>query len=277
MADLGGVFDAPLSAFLPERLTLRDERFKAAFEALRRREEATGRKLTIEAFSEAVGINERVLRKARAGRATLARFQVVEMAKRLGCAAGNIIEDPNGVHRKEREERDRREMAAWPVPLREVSSWVDFTKDLQRARISPPAYRDDVLTLAAAPAIDAFRAALTYAQRLSAANPAIAAATLKDAAEDLRFHGVRVLVGRYMGRRHSPESEHEAVQISHVMQVHLRREAEDTGHVVDRSADPMTCSDAEEIWCDDDAQIASWLAWEGKERLSLWPTETGDA
>jgi hypothetical protein len=54
MADLGGVFDAFISDFLPDRLTLKEDGFKTAFDAFRSREEALGRKPTFETFSEEV-------------------------------------------------------------------------------------------------------------------------------------------------------------------------------------------------------------------------------
>lgn len=270
MADLGGVFDAHTEGFLPDRLTLKEDSFKAVFDSLRSREEATGRKLTFEAFSEEVGINERVLRRARAGQITLARFQVLKMAERLGCPAGKIAGPANAV-KKAQQERNRREMLAWPVPLREVDSWVRFLDDLVTANIVRTEWRDDVLSLAAAPGIDAFKAAVTYASQVMKTNPAIAAATLKDAAEDLQTHGLHVLTGRYVARRRSLETDLVGVEIEYVLEVWVRRETEDLKRTVDRSHEPLTTSDEEDFWIDDFDVTERWLAWEGKRRLALWP------
>jgi hypothetical protein len=123
---------------VPARLVIRKEGFDAAFEAFRARERDAGRKATHETFCEEMGVNERVLRKARDnrardGRTTLPRHQVEKMVARLGCQLGDIVEDPGEEERRRRSERDRRELATWPVPLRRVESWVDLADDLWKA------------------------------------------------------------------------------------------------------------------------------------------------
>lgn len=270
MADLGGVFDASVGDFLPDRLMLREEGFKGAFQAFRTREEADGRKATLETLCDDVGINERVLRAARAGEKTLPRHQVLKLADCMGCTVADIVRMPDEAARRARVERDRRELAAWPVPLRGVQSWTGFVKLLTNANVIRPLWRDDVLDLVAAPIIDSFRRTLAYADRVARENPATAAAALKDAAEDLRAHGLHVLEGRYVGRVGASDDEPVRVHLSLVLEVWIRREAEDPGHVVDRSREPMTISDEEDFFFDDGELPERWLAWEGKRQLALW-------
>lgn len=266
MADLGGTFDPVIMGFLPDRLILNDEGFMRSFEKL----QAANRRLTLEVFSHELDINERVLRRARSGRGTLPRFQVLKIAERLGCSPGDIIEDPFGAARKAKDERDQRDMTAWPVPLREVTSWVQFARHLVDACSVRTGWRDGVLSLVAAPAIDAFKAAVHYASRIARENPAIAAATLQDAANDMQAHGLHVLTGRYVARRRDPISEYGTVQMVYVLEVWIRRETEDLTHVVDRRDEPMTTSEEEEDYIDDHRAVKDWLTWEGKRRLALW-------
>lgn len=261
---------------VPARLTL-SKGFEAAFEAFQAGEREAGRKATLEAFCEDVGINERVLRRAREGQGTLPRHQVRRMAERLGCELGDIVEAPGAEESRLREERDRAEMARWPVPLTAVSSWVDFVRDLWIADPVEPAYGDEVLDLEAAAPIDAFVQAVRYAVRMAPDHKAIAAATLKDAAADLEAHGLRVLVGRYMARRRPQEGTWQGGSSLHrTMVVRIRREGSDSAFTVDRSAEPFFTSDKEDFHLDDHDLTVAWLAWEGKDRLSLWPKATSD-
>jgi hypothetical protein len=258
---------------LPERVTLHNEAFTDAFAAFRLREEAAGRKVTYETFSDEAGINERVFRKARTGHGKLPRHQVLKIAERLGCTPSSIVkrsivEDPDRVAKlKAEDERDRKDMAAWPVPLREVVSWTEFVEHLKMVESARPTWGDDVLSLAAAPAIDAFDAALRYSSQVAKDNPAMAAAALKDAAADLQALDLHVLAGRYVARRDGDH--HSYMELVYVLEVWIRREAEDLAHMVDRSSEPM-CTTMAENEEDDTDVIDGWLAWEGKRRLSLW-------
>lgn len=95
MADFPGDHGPCIGDLLPSRLTLDEERFSAAFEALQRAEQDTGRKMTQALFCAEVGVNERVLRAAKAGARTLPRHQVLRMAARLGCAALSVVKEPD--------------------------------------------------------------------------------------------------------------------------------------------------------------------------------------
>ncbi|PZR09196.1 MAG: hypothetical protein DI532_20585 [Azospirillum brasilense] len=262
---------------VPARLTLAKGGFEGAFDAFRAREREAGRKATFETFCEDVGVNERVLRRAREGQGKLPRHQVRKMAERLGCRLGDIAEAPGAEERRLREERDKLEMARWPVPLSKVSSWLELVQDLWIADPTEPAYSDDVLSLETAASIDAFVLAFRYAVRMAPDHKAIAAATLKDAAADLEAHGLHVLVGRYMARR-QPQGETWQVgsTLHRAMVVQIRREESDPGFTVDRSAEPFITSDEEDFHVDDPDVNAAWLAWEGKQRLSLWPEASSD-
>ncbi len=197
---------------------------------------------------------------------------MLKIAERLGCAPWTIVEHPGPPGLKAQDERDRKDRTAWPVPLREVASWVEFVEHLGRANAVRPGWKDDVLSLAAAPAIDAFKAALRYSSQVAKDNPAIAAAALKDAADDLRAYDLHVLAGRYLARRHSTETDnpYSTAQLVYVLEVWIRRETEDLAHVVDRSSEPMWTSEEEDWNSDDDDVTEGWLAWEGKRRLFLW-------
>ena len=266
---------------VPDRLVLRKNGFDTAFEAFRARERDAGRKATHETFCEEMGVNVRVLRRARDGstrdgRTTLPRYQVERMVARLGCQLGDIVEDPGEEERRRRIERDRRELAGWPVPLREVASWVGLADDLWRAGRVDCGYGDDVVDLATASAIDAFVLALDYARKMMPAHRAVAAATLKDAAADLGAHGLHVLAGRYMGRGHpGPDSPTGGPTLHRSLVLRIRRETEDPAFTVDRSAEPLSVSDEEDWFVDDLAANDAWLAWEGKLRLALWPDDSG--
>ncbi len=268
MADLGGVFDAVVGGFLPDRLKLDEVGFKAAFEAQRLRDEAAGTKLTFESYCSEVGISERVLRRARSGQATLPRHQVLAMAARLGCVPGNFVTAfPASVAAWN--ERGRRELAAWPVPLRLVRSWVELTNHLARADVVKTLWRDEALSLAAAPALDAFRERVTYAQKVAQANPAMAAASLQDAAGDLAPHGLHPLLGRYVGRRSLGDG---YIGMVYVLEMWVQPRTGDLLHVVDRGDEPLATSDAEGGHDGDVDVEAIWLEWEGKPRLALWPS-----
>lgn len=267
VTDLGSVLETWDHRPLPERVTLNNTAFTAAFEAFRRREEEVSRKPTFETFSDQVGINERVLRKARAGHVTLPRHQVLKIAERLDCAPRSIVEHPVPAEFKAQDERDRKDRIAWPVPLREVASWVEFVEHLGRANAVRPCWKDDVLSLTAAPAIDAFKAALRYSSQIAKDNPAISAAALKDAADDLRAYDLHVLAGRFLARREG-DNAYGTTDLVHVLEVWIRRETEDLAHIVDRSSEPMSCSELEDQA--DNDEIDEWLAWEGKRRLFLW-------
>ncbi|PZR12914.1 MAG: hypothetical protein DI532_12145 [Azospirillum brasilense] len=257
---------------VPARLTLAKRGFEEAFEALLARERQEGRKVTFEAFCEDVGVNERVLRRARDGQGKLPRHQVRRMAERLGCRLGDIVEAPGAEERRLREERDRLEMARWPVPLSKVPSWVDLVRDIWIAIPTEPGYGDEVVDLETAASIDAFVLALRYAMRMTPDHKAIAAATLKDAAADLEVHGLHVLVGRYMARRRPEGQTWQGGSTLHrAMVVRIRRETSDPAFTVDRSAEPFFTSDEEDFHLDDHDMNAAWLAWEGKSRLSRWP------
>ncbi|WP_426954569.1 hypothetical protein [Muricoccus radiodurans] len=267
---------------VPARLVIRREGFDAAFEAFRAKERDAGRKATHETFCEDVGVNERVLRRARDsrardGRTTLPRHQVEKMAERLGCRPSDIVEDPGEEERRRRLERDRRELAAWPVPLRRVESWVDLVGDLGNAGRMDFGYGDDVVDLATASAIDAFGLALDYARRMMSTHRAVAAATLKDAAADLEAHGLHVLAGRFMGRGHpGPDSPTGGPTLHRSLVFRIRRETEDPAFTVDRSAEPLSVSDEEDWFVDDGAANDAWLSWEGKRRLALWPENSAE-
>ncbi len=276
MTDLGSDFNVLTDHCyppLPERPKLDNTALKSAFESLRRREEEAGRKFTFETFSEEVGINERVLRRARARGIPLPRHQVLRMAERLGCAPGSIVifEDSRNpaetARLKAQNERDRKDMVAWPVPLREIASWTEFVEHLKMVESTRPTWGDDVLSLAAAPAIDAFKAALHYSSQVVKDNPAMAAAALKDAAADLQALDLHVLAGRYLARR---DCDYGTVGLVYVLEVWIRREVEDLAHVVDRSNEPMWTSEEENQYSDDTDMNDGWLAWEGKRRLFLW-------
>jgi hypothetical protein len=275
MIDPNSVLAAWGSRPLPERVTLDNKAFTNAFEAFRLREEAAARKVTYETFSDEVGVNERVLRKTRTGQGKLPRHQVQNIAKRLGCTPWSIVERPESPSLKAQNERDQKDRVAWPVPLREVASWVEFVEHLERANSVRPSWKDDVLSLAAAPAIDAFKAALRYSSQVAKDNPAIAAAALKDAAEDLQAYGLHVLVGRYVARGDSRQSyddmSTEIITVMiHVLEVWICREIEDLTHVVGRSNEPM-CGSEQELWNSNDNDLTEgWLAWEDKRRLFLW-------
>lgn len=133
-----------------------------------------------------------------------------------------------------------------------------------------PSWRDDVLSLDAAPALDTFNTALRYYSQVAKETPAIAAAALKDAADDLRAFELHVLAGRYLARRKITDTDnpYRTVELVYVLEVWIRRETEDLTHVVDRSNEPMSTS-GEEEWADED-RLEVWLAWEGKRRLFLW-------
>ena len=268
---------------VPARLVIRKAGFDAAFEAFRARERDAGRKATHETFCEEMGVNERVLRRARDsrardGRTTLPRHQVERMAARLGCPPGDIVEDPGEEERRQRIERDRRELAAWPVPLRKVSSWVDLADDLWSAGRLDRGYGDEVVDLTTASAIDAFVLALDYARKVMPDHRAVAAATLKDAAADLEAHGLHVLAGRYMGRGHpGPDSPMGGPTLHRSLVLRIRRETEAPAFTVDRTAEPLSVSDEEDWFVDDVSANEAWLAWEGKIRLALWPDDTGES
>ena len=267
MADLGGVFDAVAGGFLPDRLKLDEVGFKTAFEAQRLRDEAAGVKLTIEGFCGEIGVSERVLRRARAGQATLPRHQVIAMATRLSCAPGAFLTPfPNSVAAWN--ERGRRDLAAWPVPLRLVTSWVELTDRLTRADVVKTQWRDEALSLAAAPALDAFRDRVAYARKVAETNPAMAAAALQDAAGDLAPHRLHPLVGRYVGRRSLGDG---YVGMVYVLEMWVQPRTEDPGHTVDRSDEPLGYSDVEGMHAGDVDVEARWLEWEGKPRLAIWP------
>ena len=249
MTDLGSDFNVLTDHCyppLPERPKLDNTALKSAFESLRRREEEAGRKFTFETFSEEVGINERVLRRARARGIPLPRHQVLRMAERLGCAPGSIVifEDSRNpaetARLKAQNERDRKDMVAWPVPLREIASWTEFVEHLKMVESTRPTWGDDVLSLAAA---------------------------LKDAAADLQALDLHVLAGRYLARR---DCDYGTVGLVYVLEVWIRREVEDLAHVVDRSNEPMWTSEEENQYSDDTDMNDGWLAWEGKRRLFLW-------
>jgi hypothetical protein len=257
------------SSPLPDRPTLDAAAFKRAFEELQRREQKAGRTITLEAFNEKAGINDRVFRKARTKHTTLPRHQVLKIAELLGCQPESIVE-PFRKHPSPSvwDERDCKDRAAWPVPLREVASWVEFVEHLVRANSVRPSWRDDVLSLAAAPAIDAFNTALRHSSLVAKEdNPAIAAAMLKDAADDLLALDLHVLAGRYLARTETGNS-YGSVELVYVLEVWIRRETEDLAHVVDRSHEPMCTSDGEDSHQDDEGE--EWLAWQGKQRLFLW-------
>ena len=267
MADIGGVFDAVAGGFLPDRLKLDDLAFKAAFEAQRLRDEATGVRLTIESFCFEIGLNERVLRRARAGQATLPRHQILKMAARLACAPGHFVSAfPASVAAWD--ERGRRELAAWPVPLRLVRSWVEFTNPLALADAVKTLWRDEALSLGAAPALDAFRDAVAYALKVARTSPAMAAASLQDAARDLSPHGLHPLFGRYVGRRPLGDG---YIGMVYAVEVWVQPRTEDLLHVVDRSDEPFGTSEMEGFHAGDADVEAGWLEWEGKPRLALWP------
>jgi len=140
------------------------------------------------------------------------------------------------------------------------------------------AEREDIaqqISLAAAPAIDAFREALGYARKLAKTNPAIAAAALKDAAADLREHGLYVLSGRFVARRYVPVPDYGATELVYVLEVWVRQDTEDLGHVVDRSDEPRTLSVDENDYGGEANVAERWLTWEGKTRLALWRKEDG--
>jgi hypothetical protein len=63
----------------------------------------------------------------------------------------------------------------------------------------------------------------------------------------------------------------EAVQMIYVLELWVSSMTQDLDYVVDRSREPMTTSDAEDIYMDDGDAVEGWLAWEGKRRLALWP------
>lgn len=244
---------------LGERVRLQPEAFARAFDEFRRREQGAGRTITLAALGEKVGINERMFRKARTQAASLPRHQVEKIAELIGCSPESIAET---VRKKqpspwdEQDKQNERDRAAWPVPLREVASWVEFVKLLVKADCVRPRWNDDVLSLTAAPAVDAFSTALRHSSQVAKDNPAIAAATLKDAADDLRALDLHVLAGRYLARRRVNEPDNPSpygswVELVYVLEVWIRREIEDLAHVVDRSNE-------------------CWLAWEGKRRLFLW-------
>lgn len=143
---------------LRERLTLDDEAFTRALGEFRRREQEAGRPGTLGCLCEAAGINDRVFRRARTKHTTLPRHQVVNLAKLLGCQPLSIV-----FRKPPWDERDLKDRIAWPVPLREVASWVEFVEEhLARADSVLSTWNDDVLSLAAAPALDAFNTALRY-------------------------------------------------------------------------------------------------------------------
>ena len=57
----------------------------------------------------------------------------------------------------------------------------------------------------------------------------------------------------------------------------IRREIEDSAFTVDRGAEPLSLSDEEDWFVDDVGANEAWLAWEGKNRLALWPDDTGES
>ncbi|ONH84227.1 hypothetical protein APZ41_005280 [Roseomonas mucosa] len=139
-------------------------------------------------------------------------------------------------------------------------------------------YGDDVVDLATASAIDAFALALGYAQRMMPEHRAVAVATLKDAAADLEAHGLHVMAGRFMGRDYpGPPSQTGGPTLHRSLVLRIRRETEDPAFTVDRGAEPLSLSDEEDWFVDDGAANDAWLAWEGKNRLALWPDDTGES
>lgn len=168
-------------------------------------------------------------------------------------------------------------MACWPVPPSRVSSWKDFVRDFSIADPTKPASGAEVLDPETAASIDAFVLALRYAVRMKPDHKPMAAATLKDAAADVESHGLHVLIGRYMVRRHPQGETWQGGSTLHwAMVVGIQRDASDPCFTVDRSAQPLFTSDAEDFHVDGPDVNAAWLAWEGKERLSLWPEASGD-
>ena len=254
---------------VPERLTLRKAGFEAAWEACRIQERQAGRTATLDALYAEIGVNDRVVRRVREGNGKLPRHQVEALAKRLGCRLLDIAERPDADHERLWNEQDRREMAAWPVPLREVDSWVTFARYLSVQDSMDRAFGDDVLDLASAAAIDAFWLALDYAIKRMPDHHAVAAATLKDAAIDLAVHGPHVIFWRYMRRANLDDGR---TDLQYAMVIRIRRESEDLAFTIDRSHEPFFQSEREDWDCDDAEMNECWTRWEGKDRLSLWRT-----
>jgi hypothetical protein len=122
--------------------------------------------------------------------------------------------------------------------------------------------------LVAAPALDAFRERVAYAQKVAKTNPAMAAASLQDAAGDLAPHGLHPLFGRYVGRQALGDG---YIGMVYALEVWAQPRTEDLLHVVDRSDEPFGTSEIEGHHAGDVDIEAGWLEWEGKPRLALWP------
>lgn len=117
MADLGGMFNPKVEEFLPDRLALDDEKLLAAFEVHQRRKKIVGSKLTMARLCDEVGLCDRVFRKVRSGEGTLARHQVIAIAKLLGCMPGDIIQQRIATHNTTNQRRRRAELYTSAVPL----------------------------------------------------------------------------------------------------------------------------------------------------------------
>ena len=154
------------------------------------------------------------------------------------------------------------------MPLRRVESWVGFVEKLAFADLRQVGITDEVLDLASADLIDEFRRRVVAAKAISLPSPALAAASLKDAAADLEHHGLHVLAGQFIGRTQVLHENCWHVETRPVLELAIRHETEVLGHTIDRSREPLSTAEIEETDAND--LIDFWLKWEGKIRLFLW-------
>lgn len=265
-------FDAHLGK-LPPKLVLRTAGFDAVFGRYRAENEAIGRRVTLEGLCNEAGIHDRVARRARKGERSLPRYQVQKLAEIMGCALAEIVEIPDPATAPgEHENRCRTELANWPVPLQEVSSWTGFVGHVRRAHRIDADYGDEVVELNTAAEIQTFMDSLGAARAQANTGRALAVASLKDAERDLLACGLHILFGRYVGRAPAdPTEPNGRTGVRFVLVVRIRKEVSDLSHVIDRTAEPLAVSDEEDFYCDDTDWCASCLEWEGKDRLALYP------
>lgn len=265
-----GPFDS-----IPARLRLSDEGFKSAFAVYALAEKEAGRTTSIAQLAAAVDASERVLRGARSGDKTLPAYQVELLAKLMGCGIDDIAENPYAAWRAEDRARELAEMKAWPVPLREVTSWKGFTANLVKCRTLDFDHEENTVDLTTAASLQAAMDLMRSATERAKVAPVLLEAGLKDTAADLARHGLRILGGRYVGRHRygTDRPDLTGVGLHLAIVVRIRREAEDSRFAIDRSHEPLMLSDIEDHCVDDLAVQEEWLEWEGKRRLALWPVE----